>query len=106
MRQITQYCDTKTTNIFGFTGNIVPHSWYTQITSDSGKPDHNAISIFSEIVYWYRPGREGRSKFQGETWQTSYEHFESRFCYNKQRIRRGLVRLEELGLIRRELRTI
>ena len=88
------------------TGNIVPHSWYTQITSDSGKPDHNAISIFSEIVYWYRPNREGRSKFVGDAWQTSYKHFEKRFSYNSELIRRTLVRLEKLGLARREFRTI
>lgn len=106
MKQLTPNRCLKTTNIFEVTGNIIPHSWYSQITTYSGKPDHSAISIFSEIVYWYRPNREGRSKFQGETWQTSYEHFETRFFYNKQRIRRGLVRLEELGLIRRELRTI
>ena len=87
-------------------GNIVPHSWYTQITSDSGKPDHNAISIFSEIVYWYRPNREGHSKFVGDAWQTSYKHFEKRFSYNSELIRRTLVRLEKLGLARREFRTI
>ena len=89
-----------------FTGNTIPHSWYTQITSESGRPDHNAISIFSEIIYWYRPGREGRAKFKDDIWQTSYNHFETRFGYNNQRTRRALIRLEELGLIRREFRTI
>ena len=89
-----------------FTGNTIPHAWYTQITSESGRPDHNAISIFSEIVYWYRPGREGVVKFKDDIWQTSYKHFETRFGYNNQRTRRALIRLEELGLIRREFRTI
>ena len=92
--------------ILSFSGNIIPHAWYTQITSESGRPDHNAISIFSEIIYWYRPGRGGTPKFADDIWRTSYEHFETRFGYNNQRTRRALIRLEELGLIRREFRTI
>ena len=87
-------------------GNIIPHSWYRLITSESGKPDYNAITIFSEIVYWYRPNRVGAKKFPTDAWQTSYEHFEKKFNYNKQKVRRGLVRLEELGFIKRELRVI
>ena len=34
-------------------GNIIPHSWYGEIVSDSGNTDFNAITILSEIVYWY-----------------------------------------------------
>ncbi len=88
------------------TGNIIPHSWYSQIVTEAGKPDHNAIAILSEIVYWYRPREDGSTKFQDHVWQTSYNHFEQKFRYNKQKIRRALVRLEELNLIEREFRTI
>ena len=89
-----------------FTGNIIPTSWRTQITTESGRHDLNASWIFSEIVYWYRPDREGRPKFKDDIWQTSYKHFTKKFGYDSERTRRLLVRLEKLGLIRREFRTI
>jgi hypothetical protein len=38
-----------------FEGNITPHSWYTHIKRESGKPYTIAIVLLSEIVYWYRP---------------------------------------------------
>jgi hypothetical protein len=38
-----------------FPGNIIPHSWYGTIQTESGKPDMNAIAILSEILYWHRP---------------------------------------------------
>lgn len=90
--------------------NVVPLRWYKTITTISGKPDLNAITILSEIFYWYRPkflidpesGKEKLvNKFSGELWQTSYRHFEEKFTYNHQKIRRALVRLEKLGLIER-----
>ena len=36
-------------------GNLVPHAWYTALTSPSGKPDLVAITLLADIVYWYRP---------------------------------------------------
>ncbi len=87
-------------------GNIIPHAWYSEIVTETGKPDLNAIPILSEIVYWYRPSKDGASKFSGTIWQTSYDHFEQKFGFNKQKIRRAFVRLEELGIIKRELKTI
>ena len=89
-----------------FQGSIIPTSWRTQITTESGRHDLNASWIFSEIVYWYRPDREGRPKFKDDIWQTSYKHFTKKFGYDSERTRRLLVRLEKLGLIRREFRTI
>lgn len=90
----------------GFQGNIIPTSWRTKITTESGRHDLNASWIFSEIVFWYRPDREGRPKFKDDIWQTSYRHFTKKFGYDSERTRRLLVRLEKLGLIRREFRTI
>ena len=89
-----------------FQGSIIPTSWRTQITTESGRHDLNASWIFSEIVYWYRPDREGRPKFKDDIWQTSYKHFTKKFGYDSERTRRLLVRLEKLGLIRREFRTV
>lgn len=100
-------CNNATTPVGGgFTGNIIPNDWYKKITTNSGRPDLSAIAILAEIVYWYRPGRSGEKKFQSDAWQTSYEYFENKFGYNRQKIRRTFVRLEELGFIKRELRII
>ena len=40
---------------FGITGNVVSHAWYKTILRENGKPHLLAISILSDIVYWYRP---------------------------------------------------
>ncbi|HJD59290.1 MAG TPA: hypothetical protein LFW20_01220 [Rickettsia endosymbiont of Omalisus fontisbellaquei] len=97
--------------------NIVPLQWYyiittrTQTASGNARPVHNAISILSEIVYRYRSKvirnyttsfKKVISKFSGYSWRTSYEHFEMKFNYNKQRIRRAIIRLDELKLIKRK----
>ena len=91
-------------------GNIIPHEWYHKIISKAGKPDLTAISILSEIIYWYRPKKSSCNdavhKFHGDAWQTSYEYFEKRFSYNRERIRRAFVLLEEMGIILRELRVV
>lgn len=89
-----------------FTGNIIPNNWYKKITTNSGRPDLASITILAEVVYWYRPNRDGGNKFNGDLWQSSYEYFENKFGYNRQKIRRIFVRLEELGLVKRQFRTI
>jgi hypothetical protein len=89
-----------------FTGNIIPNSWYKKITNNSGKPDLNSIAILAEIVYWYRPSKDGTSKFKGDAWQSSYEYFEKKFGFNREAIRRIFVKLERLKLLNREFRTI
>ena len=88
------------------TGNIIDCSWYNAITTKSGNIDHTAITVFSEIVYWYRLDSENKSKFKSDTWQTSYRHFERKFGYYHEKTRRAIVRLEELGFIKREFRTV
>jgi hypothetical protein len=35
-----------------FTGNLIPHAWYTALTLPSGKPDLVAITLLADIVYW------------------------------------------------------
>ena len=36
-------------------GNITPNIWYRTILTETGKPYYLAISILSDIVYWYKP---------------------------------------------------
>ena len=97
-----------------FEGNIVPHSWYQQITLESGKPDLPAIIILAEIIYWYRPyqtltkgGKPILKKhFDGDMFQCSAAYYEDKFGLTKHQTRKALKRLEDAGYIRREYRDI
>ena len=97
-----------------FEGNIIPHSWYQQITLESGKPDLPAIIILAEIIYWYRPyqtltkgGKPILKKhFDGDMFQCSAAYFSSKFGFTKDQARKALKRLEDAGCIRREYRYI
>jgi len=97
------------------TGNITPHDWYEKFTNSRGRPDLSLISILSEIVYWYRPkkvkdNQTGNviyvNKFLGDAWQTSYEHFEKKFGFNREKLRRIFVKLEQMGVCSREFRNV
>lgn len=98
-----------------FEGNIIPHSWYRHVVLASGKPDLPAIIILAEIIYWYRPyeildEKNGRpryeKKFKGDMFQSAAGYYEQKFGLTKDQARKALKRLEDLGLIRRELREI
>ena len=97
------------------TGNITPNDWYEKFTNSRGRPDLSLISVLSEIVYWYRPKRIKDSqtgafiyvnKFLGDVWQTSYEHFEKKFGFNREKLRRIFVKLEQMGICSREFRNV
>ena len=97
------------------TGNITPHDWYEKFTNSRGRPDLSLISVLSEIVYWYRPKRIKDNqtgdityinKFLGDDWQTSYEHFEKKFGFNREKLRRIFVKLEQMGICYREFRNV
>ena len=96
-------------------GNLVPHEWYHAIKTKAGKVDLPALSILSEIAFRFRSQKiydyktdsvRLISNLDNGAWQTSYRYFEQLFGYNRQRVRRALVNLEELGIIKREFRTI
>lgn len=92
-----------------FNGNVIPNWWYQKITTGSGRPDVNAITVLAEIVFWYRPKSKDSStkqKFTGDAWQTSYDHFKDKFNFSHEKTRRCLVKLEEIGIVTRELRTV
>jgi len=102
-------------NQYNFRGNIIPDEWYIKFTNGRGSPDLPLISILSEIVYWYRP-KEIRDpitgaisyapKFPEDIWQTSYAHFERKFGFNREKIRKVLVKLETMGIITRIFRNV
>ena len=100
---------------YSLTGNIISNDWYEKFTNSRGRPDLSLISVLSEIVYWYRPKRIKDSKtgnityvnkFLGDAWQTSYEHFERKFGFNREKLRRIFVKLEQMGICSRKFRNV
>jgi hypothetical protein len=102
-------------NYYSLTGNIISNDWYKKFTNNRGRPDLSLISVLSEIVYWYRPkkvkdNQTGNvtyvNKFLGDAWQTSYEHFEKKFGFSREKLRRIFVKLEQMGICAREFRNV
>ena len=97
-------------------GNIIPHNWYSAIAKPNGSPDMISIILLSEIVYWYRgiPVKDEatgqflgyKKKFKEDMLQRSYKSLEDQFGFSKEQIKRSLVRLEQLGLIKRVFKNI
>lgn len=98
------------------TGNIIPHSWYKAITFESGKPDLLGMMILAEIVYWYRPTEirdqytgkliEYRKKFKGDMLQRNYNSFATQFGVSPRQAMDAVKRLEQKGLLIKEVRDI
>ncbi len=119
-RQEVQEINIPTTVIemanISITGNVVPPQWFKNITFENGKPDTNSILILSDIVYWYRPTeirceRSGsvigqKKKFSEDMLRRSYADLEEQFGLSKKQCRDCLIRLENLGVIRRILRNV
>ena len=99
-----------------FTGNVIPHIWYSKIKLLNGNPDLLGIIILAEICYWYRPTEIRdeltgklvgvKKKFAADMLQRSLSSFEKQFGATKKRVAEALKRLEALGLIVKERRTI
>lgn len=99
-----------------FEGNIIPKSWYQHIKFANGKTDAISVLLLSEIVYWYRPTTiydentgaiiEIKKKFKSDALQRSQDSLAEQFGFTKEQIKDSLVRLEKLGLITRDYRTI
>ena len=97
-----------------FEGNIIPHFWYQKITFESGKPDLPAITILSELIYWYRPIKELtatgkqylRKRFYGDRFECNAAYFANKFGFTKVQTRKAIQRLVDLDLIDRQYRTV
>lgn len=102
--------------MFNMSGNIIPQIWYKTITKTTGKPYLLAITLLSDIVYWYRPAevRDEASgqiigwhkKFKGDMLQKTYQQYADLFGESKRSVKAALDRLEELGVIWKEFRDI
>lgn len=93
-------------------GNIIPHEWYKKFSGPDG-PDLVCITLLADIVGLYRLGHniyESKNPnfptFTGDSLFLSYEYFEEKFGFGKDRVRRALVRLENLNILKREVRNI
>jgi hypothetical protein len=101
---------------FAMSGNITPMEWYKTILRENGKPYLLAITILSDIVYWFRPTevrdeRTGqvigwRKKFSGDMLQKSYKQYENLFGESRRSIKAAFDALVELGVIIREFRDV
>lgn len=100
----------------GFTGNVIPETWYKAITRKTGKPYLNAIVILADIVYWYRP-KEVRDEATGEVirrekrfkadfLQRNYQQIADKFGISKRDALNATDHLKDLGIIKKHLRTI
>lgn len=97
-------------------GNITPQIWYRTILTEAGKPYYLAISILSDIVYWYRPTEVRdeasghvigwKKRFRDDLLQRNYEKFAEMYGESKKTIVRAIVTLENMGIIKRVFRTI
>lgn len=98
-----------------FQGDITPRIWRKTITKANGKPYALDRDILSDIVYWYRAAEvvdpdtmeiSMKKKFRDDLLYKSYEQLCEEFGESKRVIREVLKRLEELGVIKRQFRTV
>ncbi|MBO6309277.1 MAG: MarR family transcriptional regulator [Oribacterium sp.] len=95
------------------TGNLVPKQWYStiQTKTNNPKPYHDAINVLAEIVFRYRPFQDKETgiyqkKFEDDLLQISYDELAEVLLIEKHTVRRAMNRLEELGVLRKEFRTV
>lgn len=110
--------DLSVNQLFGsdFSGNVIPHIWWKKILFKNDKPAYTAINILADLLYWYKPFEVRdedtgqslgfRKKFKGDALQRSYSQFEEIYGFSKKQIRTAGDILEELGLVKRDPRTI
>lgn len=94
-------------------GNIVPHFWFSKIVDKRGRADSIAIILFSEVFALCRftnsstdcsyitKSYSSEVNLIEKTLRTSYEYFSKKFYISEDQIRRGFIRLENLGLLKR-----
>lgn len=101
---------------FHLTGNVIHTAWFKTITKDNGKADLVAINILGEIVYWYKPTEirdettgehlGWKNKYKDDLLQKSYSSLAEQFGLGKRQVMDAIIRLEDLGVIKRIFRNI
>jgi hypothetical protein len=103
-------------NAVNTTKQAIPHAWYQHLVNEQGKVQLNAVTILSEIVYWYTPvpiyDRSTKKiigyqkKFKEDILQKSYRDLSIKFGLTKNQVKSGILFLEKEGLIERDIRNI
>jgi len=90
----------------------IDDNWYRVMINDSGRSNYLAVSLLSDLTYWYNRNKAKRKKnaqdinYQSNYLQTSYASLCEKFHASRYRIYRAIVLLEKLGLIQRHLKNI
>lgn len=96
-------------------GDVIPPTWYKTIINEAGNVNYIAIALLANIVYWYRPVEDCddagnvvgyHTKFKADLLQKSYKEWGELFGFSKVKMQRALKLLEQLGVIKRDFRTI
>ena len=92
-------------------GNIAPHQWYKRFCDEEGNPDLVSITNLADVLAWYRNGTSDQfgynsPRFVDDSLCVSYDYFEDKFGFRKDRVRRSFVRLEEQGILKRTVKNI
>lgn len=95
---------------------LTPQSWYLNIRNESGAADLISIVLLSDIFYWYRPSYKRsessgaliavKKKFKADALQRSKASYAAQFGFTERQVKDSLARLEKLGLIKRDYRTV
>ncbi|ARJ25067.1 DNA replication protein DnaD [Bacillus mycoides] len=96
-------------------GNTLDQGWFKHLTLENGKPYMVAITILSEIFYWYKPTEikdertnkiQYKQKFKADKLQKSYQQLAESFGFTKRQVKDACKYLEKKNLITMEFRTI
>ncbi|PFZ67751.1 DNA replication protein DnaD [Bacillus wiedmannii] len=96
-------------------GNTMDQGWFKHLTLDNGKPYMVAITVLSEIFYWYKPteirdektnGIRYKQKFKADKLQKSYQQLADSFGFTKRQVLEACKYLLKRKLILIEFRTI
>ncbi|EOO65809.1 hypothetical protein IKE_03394 [Bacillus cereus VD196] len=96
-------------------GNTLDQGWFKYLTLENGKPYMVAITILSEIFYWYKPTErkdektneiQYKQKFKADKLQKSYQQLAESFGFTKRQVKDACKYLEKKKLITIEFRTI
>lgn len=80
-------------------GDIIANSWKHVIVDKNGNADMIAIAVYARLVYWCRPGKDGKKKFDWEMVHMTYKDFEEQCNLSYKQVKRAIAQLEKLGLI-------
>lgn len=98
-----------------FTGDITPRIWRKTITKENGRPYPLARDLLSDFVYFYRATEitdpvsgetKLEKKFEYDMLYKTYAQLQEEYGESAQTLRRAINRLEEIGVIKKHLRTI